>query len=90
MSWSVDVFGRPQAVAAKLATDLANIKCSEPEQSIKGFVGEALASALAAFPPGYAVKVRASGSQYVPDHGKPLEMVNNLSVSVEPMYGFVE
>jgi len=88
MSWSVSVVGKPAAVAAKVAKELAAVKCSEPEEEIKNSVASIVATALGAFPEGAAVKVNASGSQYSPNNdGKK---VNNLSVSIEPLYGFVE
>jgi hypothetical protein len=90
MSWSVSAVGKPAAVAAKLAKDFAAIKCSEPEESIKSSVAQAVASALAAFPPNLAVTVSASGSQYAPDSTKPEEKQNQLSVKLDPLYGFIE
>lgn len=91
MSWSVNAVGKPAAVAAKLAIDFSRITCSEPEQTIKNHVAESVAVALAVFPPNYAVRVLASGSQGCPDSSKaPEEKYNQLSVSIEPIYGFVE
>lgn len=90
MSWSVAAIGKPAAVAAKLEKDFANIQCLEPEQSIKNAVASAIAAGLAVFPPNAAVRVEASGSQYVPDSRKLGELQNQLSVKLEPLYGFVE
>lgn len=90
MSWSVAVVGKPAAVAAKLAADIARIKCVESEETIKNAVGAAVAAALAAFPPGLAVRVEAAGSQWAPDPTKPAELQNSLSVKLEPIHGFVE
>ena len=91
MSWSVSAIGKAGAVAQKLAADFAKIKCSEPEQSIKNCVVAAVAAALDTFPQNYAVRVEASGSQSCPDFSKaPDEKVNNLSVKIDPVYGFVE
>lgn len=90
MSWSLSAVGKAVAVAAKLKKDFANIKCSEPEETIKNQACAAIATALAAFPPGQAVSVSAGGSRSVADHKKPEEAVNSLSIKIEPLWGFVE
>jgi hypothetical protein len=91
MSWSVSGVGKAKPLAAKLAAQLANIKCSEPEESIKNNAASAITMALATYPENYVVKVVASGNQHVPSPGdKPDEKVNNLSVVIEVVYGFVE
>lgn len=87
MSWSVSAMGKPAAVATKLAADFARIKCTEPEESIKNTVASAVATGLAAFPPNQAVSVEASGSQ---SSSNPGEATNSLSVSLKPLWGFVE
>lgn len=89
MSWSVNAMGNPKAVAEKLAKDFANIKCSEPEESIKSSVSIAVAAALAAFPPNMAVQVEANGSQWAPDSSKPDEKQNSLSVKINPLGAFL-
>lgn len=93
MSWSVSAVGRPAAVAAKLAKDIASIKCMEPEETIKNGVGTIIAAALAAYPESYAVTVSANGSQgpgYDPNKsGATVGQVNSLTVSISPLYGFV-
>lgn len=86
MSWSVSAIGKASAVAAKIAADIERQKCMEPEEAIKKSVASALAAALAAFPEGSAVKVEASGSQ----SATGAKATNNLSVSLQPLYGFVE
>lgn len=91
MSWSVNAVGKPAVVAAKIAVDIAKVKCAEPEETIKNKVGSAIAAALAAFPPGLAVRVEAAGSQWAPEPTKkPTEFQNSLSVKLEPLHGFVE
>jgi hypothetical protein len=91
MSWSVSAVGNASRVAAKLATDFANSKCSEPEETIKNTVASAVATALTAFPPNYAVRVEASGSQSVIDVGKaPHQKTNQLVVKIEPLWGFLQ
>jgi len=77
-------------VAAKLEKDFSNIHCAEPEESIKNSVAAAVAAGLAVFPPTMAVRVEASGSQHAPDSKKPEEKQNQLSVKLEPLFGFVE
>lgn len=91
MSWSVQAHGKAAAVASRVAIGIAQSKCSEPEETIKNEIGATLAKALAAFPPGMAVKVSASGSQGYLDFSKnPAEAYNSLSVSIEPMHGFLD
>jgi hypothetical protein len=91
MSWSVSAFGKPAAVAAKLATDFSKNPCSEPEETIRQAVATIVATSLAAFPPNYVVRVEASGSQSCPDFSKaPNEKTNQLKVQIEPLWGFIE
>lgn len=77
----------------KLAKDIAAIRCSEPEETIKNGVAAIVAAALAAYPDTYAVSVIASGSQgpgYDPGKpGTPMGQVNSLNVTISPLYGFV-
>lgn len=89
MSWSVSAVGRAAAIAPKLADQFTRNKCSEPEETIKNSVAAALALALAAFPPNFTVKVSAAGSQSIPDAAQP-ERTNQLSVTLEPIWGFVD
>ncbi len=93
MSWNVTVVGKASAVAAKVAQDLERIKCSEPEETIKNTAASIIATALAAYPEGYAVKVEASGSQgpgYSSTGQQLGGQVNSLNLKIEPVYGFVE
>lgn len=91
MSWSIGAIGKPAAVAAKLADDFSKNPCSEPEETIRQSVASIVATSLAAFPPNYAVRVEASGSQSCPDFSKaPNEKTNQLIVKIEPIWGFIE
>lgn len=90
MSWSFQAVGKAAAVLEKARIDLPKINCPQPEETIKGNVLVQLEAALPFFPPGYAVKVTASGSQYAPDHTKPKEVVNSFELKIEPLWGFVE
>ena len=63
MSWSVSEIGKAPAVAAKIAADINQYKCIDPEEGVKQAVGSALAAALAAQDPNSIVKVTASGHQ---------------------------
>lgn len=87
MSWSVSAVGKASAVAARITDDIARTKCSEPEETIKNNVGGVIATALGAFPPSTPVRVDASGSQSTLDPEKP---VNQLSLRIEPIWGFIE
>jgi len=91
MSWSIGGVGKASAVADKIGKDAQSVQCSEPEESIKKLVVSALQTGLRAFPPGYAVNVSASGSQWAPNYGeKPEQVVNNLTVSLTSLGQLVE
>ena len=67
------------------------MKCIEPEESIKANVVEIVKQALGAMPPGSIVEVIASGSQSNIDYNDPSKgATNQLSVSIKPLWGFVE
>jgi hypothetical protein len=87
MSWSVSAIGKPTAVAAKLADAFTKNPCAEPEETIRQGVASAIAVALKSFDGTMAVRVDASGSQST-NNGVPTS--NQLSVKIEPIYGFVE
>jgi hypothetical protein len=87
MSWHVSAVGKAPAVATKLAADIARMKCAEPEEAIKNSIAEVIAKALSAFPPDCAVRVEARGSQSPAPNDK---FTNQLKVSIEPLWGFVE
>lgn len=91
MSWSVSGVGKPRALAAALATQISNAKCSEPEESIKSKVGEIISAALGAMAEGTAVEVTASGSQSFIDYNNPeLGATNSLRIEIRPLWGFCE
>jgi len=92
MSWSINALGKASAVAKKLATDFDRINCLEPEQTIKNQVASSVATALAAFPADFPVRVEASGSQstYGDQSGGPATHLNQLSVKIEPLWGFLD
>ena len=89
MSWSFYGTGKPHAVARKAAVELGRITCMEPEQTIKLYVGKIIETALLEFPEsGAAVKVEAIGSQAT--DGTTGTHINQLSLTISPIYGFVE
>ena len=88
MSWSVNAIGKSAAVAASIEKQFAAHFCNEPEETVRQSARATIASALAAqTKSNTAVKVMASGSQssYGTDG-----FTNNLSITIEPQYGFVE
>lgn len=88
MSWSFSAFGKPASVAAKARETIENgYKCAEPEESIRVATLNSVATAADNFAPGYAVKVAASGSQSVVNG---VVQSNQLSVTIEPVHGFLE
>ncbi len=91
MGWFVSAIGKPKAVAKSIAKQIASVKCAEPEETIKAKVGDIVATALAAFPEGYAVQITASGLQGYADYNKPeLGQHNQLSVEIKPLWNFAE
>lgn len=93
MSWSFTGHGKPTPLLAKMKADLSKHRCSEPEETIKQQLLMTIDTALITFPESMALKIEASGSQtpqYGPD-GKPTgSYTNSLSLSLTPLYGFVE
>ena len=81
--------GRAKAVMEKVRPELERITCKEPEQAIKAKVIEIIEASLVAFPPELPVKVSASGSQGTDDK-RPEFAANQLAVTIEPLWGFVE
>ena len=88
MSWSFSAIGKPAAIVEKARNDLIMFKCAEPEESIKAEVLHILEISLLAYPDTSCVKVLANGSQSTTKD--PQRFTNNLSVSIEQVYGFVE
>lgn len=88
MSWSFYAMGKPKAVIAKADAEFERIVgyCAEPERSIASKAHEAIKAVLDAMPDSSAVDIRASGSQSVVEGGT----LNNLSLDIKPIYGFVE
>lgn len=89
MSWSVNAIGKAPSVARELAKQFARINCMEPEQTIKNTIAGVIDAALSAFDPDMAVKVAASGSQSS-SGGAEGTHTNQLSVQIEPLWGFIE
>jgi hypothetical protein len=90
MSWSFSGMGKPLAVMAKARKDLSQYKCLEPEEAIKNHILDIIDLSLSAYPSNAPVRIEASGSQHKPDSAKPDTAINNLSVSINPLYGFIE
>jgi len=94
MSWSVSAVGKASLVAAKIEEEFSKSHCTEPEESLRQSARAAIASALAASTnPDNLVKVIASGHQsekYSPKGERTGQFSNTLSISVEPICGFVE
>jgi hypothetical protein len=88
MSWYIKKVGAAKAVADAVKKSLDDIKCVEPENTIKNDVGAAIYLALGAFPPDFPVSVEASGSQSSDPNWDG--QVNMLNVKIEPLFGFVK
>ena len=92
MSGGVGAIGKSAAVATEIAKQFANGgKCVEPEEGIRQQAAILVGAAIAAQDPTTAIKVSASGSQStIYKDGKAAGFQNNLNITVEPQYGFVE
>lgn len=92
MSWSISKVGKSDKLGAAIKAELANYKCSEPEESIKNAAGEFIAKALDGNIPATAVKVTAFGSQStMGGHGgEPDAFSNTLKIEIEQLYGFID
>ena len=88
MTWSIQSIGKASAVRSDIADQVSRINCAEPEASILANTAKSIDLALESFPASYAVKVTASGSQFSP--ASDGSMVNQLSLTIEPIYGFKE
>lgn len=88
MSWSVSAIGNPAGVAKQIEEQLAEIRCEEPEESIKNSVAAIISLALLQFPDNYAVRIDATGSQSHQGKLTPGK-TNSLRLNIEPLYGFV-
>lgn len=94
MSWSFYAMGKPAAVAAKAKKELSGFKCAEPEETLKASVIQIIETSLLAMPDAGAVKIEAHGSQSPALDARHNRVEgrfdNNLKLSIEPIYGFVE
>jgi hypothetical protein len=87
MSWSASAFGKPEAVAKKLAADFANITYLVPaEAAVKDAVAAVVASVLSTQSSKFPVRVTASGSLSTSGEEKS----HSTGLTVETVYGFVE
>lgn len=86
MSWSINVVGSVRMAAEEIDKQVKAIHCIEPEETVKNHVADAIAAALAGYPEDMVVSVVAFGSQSAVNGGA----VNNLSIKIEPIYGFVK
>lgn len=85
MSWSVNRIGKAEVIRSIVAADFERINCSEPEQTVKNKLGEAVDAILVTAPvKGYIVKIDGNGSQYQPDSAKyPGQFHNQCNLKVE-------
>jgi len=89
MSWSVGATGKAAAVAKAIAKQFADAgKCVEPEETVRQAALSVISAAINGQGPKAAVTVNASGHQ----SGLPgtNEVSNTLTISVQPLYGFIE
>lgn len=91
MSWSVAAIGKAEAVRKSIAEQFSRSSgCVEPEETVRKAAAVMIDTALAAQDPSTAVRVSASGSMSYKDWGVKSGPSNQLTVNVDPQYGFVE
>lgn len=90
MSWSIAVVGRAHGVAAYAEKHFNLTKCEEPEESIKQKVAEIVQIACGNMPEDSAIEIIASGSQYCTKRDDKQTDAHSVSVSIRPLFGFVE
>lgn len=88
MSWSVSAIGKTPAVATEIAQQFGTYKCAEPEETVRQAALVLINSALSAQDPSTVVRVSAAGSQGLNYTTKAV--YNQVTVTIEPQYGFVE
>lgn len=87
MSWSVSAIGKPSKVAERLTADFAKLTyLAKPEDEIAAAIGQALIKAAGDTTDVAAIRIEASGS--MGSNGG--NHTHNISISVAPVYGFVE
>lgn len=87
MSWGINAVGKPAAVAAACQAQAASSSCAEPEETVKNQIVAAIVAACGGFNDKTAVRVVAHGSMST-SNGTP--DYNSASLTIEPLYGFVE
>ncbi len=93
MSWSVQAVGKPSRVAEVIENAFSQGSvCAEPEESVRQAARATIAAAVAAQRPDVPVRVSASGSmsQTHKDGKWGPPVTSNLTISVEPLHGYVE
>jgi hypothetical protein len=90
MSWSVSAVGKAKAVRAEIARQFASGTASaEPEESVRQAAAGLMDAALAAQGDDIAVRANANGSMSFKDWNSKTNPSNSLSVTIEPIAGFV-
>ena len=91
MSWSVQAIGSARAVEKEITKQFENgSKCAEPEETVRQAAKATVLAALAGQSDNKAVKVMASGSQSRYEKDGVIDMSNSLSITIEPIWYFVQ
>jgi hypothetical protein len=89
MSWSVSAVGKANAVRQEIAKQFSTqTTCAEPEESVRQATAGLMDAALAA-QGDIAVKAHANGSMSFKDWNTKSGPSNSVSVSIEPIHGFL-
>lgn len=91
MSWSVSSIGKAGAVRKEIAGQFdRQSACAEPEESVRQAAKQLIDASLAGQDENTAVRVSASGSQSFKDWSAKTGVSNQLTISIDPQYNFVE
>jgi FlaG/FlaF family flagellin (archaellin) len=90
MSWGIGYVGKAPAVRTQCATEFANNPCAEPEETVRQAAAAVIDAALASQDASNVVRVAASGSQSFKNYTDQTGVTNSLSITIEPLYGFLE
>jgi hypothetical protein len=91
MSWSVAAIGKAEAVRKSIADQFSSSGvCAEPEETVRKAAAAMIDAALAAQDPTVAVRVSASGSMSYRNWSGKSGVSNQMTIQIDPQYGFVE
>lgn len=91
MSWSVSAIGSARAVEKEITRQFGiGSKCAEPEETVRQTAQALIMQALQGQSDNKVVKISASGSQSRYEKDGVVDMSNSLTITIEPIWNFVQ